>query len=251
MPEKTLRDLAREYAKGTLGKDAYRKSRAALLEGILSGDVAVPVHEFATPAVPRYRGETPPITERRTRRPQAAGSETERDDATAVMIEPARSPAPAQPALPARTGTIVAAVVIVALIVVAVVAGRSGNSPETAPAASAPGAAPPPTQVVPQATDAASVQLIREFLQEKNWSEASMDEFLSGWRTLSPEQRASAASSLEMGQLANTIYKKLLEERALSGLGDGEEALAKQQGLISFAGEIGIEDPRLTLPDQP
>lgn len=56
-------------------------------------------------------------------------------------------------------------------------------------------------------------------------------------------------NSIELNQLATAIYKQLLEERALSGIGDAEKAVNKQKQLIEFAEQIGINDSRLTMPD--
>lgn len=268
MAQKTLREFAKEYAKGTLSKEAYRKSRADLLEGILAGEIPVWVNTYPAPIVFHGSGEKREITQRRGRRNRADGSGDEQNEITRIVTEPDEvsdsfpsapravpiPPAPAAPvSRPVPMAGMIAGVVLVALAAVAYLAARPGETP--APGA---GSAQSAATEVPSATasarapaDRAAPDLIKRFLEQKNWTDAGMDAFLSEWQSLSAEQRASAAGSMEMSQLANTIYKKLLEERALSGLGTGEQGMAKQRRLIAFAGEIGIQDPRLTVPNAP
>lgn len=91
--------------------------------------------------------------------------------------------------------------------------------------------------------------LVREFLDRKNWAGSNLDSFLVQWNALPEETRTDAMQSIELNQLSTAIYKQLLEERALSGIGDAEQAINKQRQLIEFAEQIGINDPRLTMPD--
>ena len=78
-----------------------------------------------------------------------------------------------------------------------------------------------------------------------------MAEFVGQWQQLSAEERNAAEESIALGQMTNAIYKKLLEERALSALGDESSALEKQRKFVSFAEKLGISDPRIALPDTP
>lgn len=55
--------------------------------------------------------------------------------------------------------------------------------------------------------------------------------------------------SLELNQLTTAIYKQLMKERALSGLGDEAEAGDQQLKLIEFAKKVGINDPRIAMPE--
>jgi hypothetical protein len=93
-------------------------------------------------------------------------------------------------------------------------------------------------------------QLLSEFLAQRNWAASgNLDAFIRNWQNLPAETRAAAAGTLELNQLTNAIYKQLLEERALSGIGDAEAALNRQKKLIEFAAQVGINDPRIAMPE--
>ncbi len=92
--------------------------------------------------------------------------------------------------------------------------------------------------------------LIRGFLNKNKWSESDLEKFLQQWHTLSSEHKDRAMSTIEIGQLANAITKQVLEERALSGLGDTSKSDQKLSQLVQFADQIGITQPPTTLPEQ-
>ena len=76
-----------------------------------------------------------------------------------------------------------------------------------------------------------------------------MQEFKSAWNSLTAEEQADGLTSPLKGQLTNAIYQQLLEERALLGLGDTETVLSRQNSLVNFASELGINDPRLQVQE--
>lgn len=87
-------------------------------------------------------------------------------------------------------------------------------------------------------------------MNQRNWSaDASLDAFIDKWHALPADTRAASLESLELNQLTTAIYKQLLKERALSGLGNEETARNRQQKLIDFADKIGIDDPRIAMPE--
>jgi len=49
MTSKDLRTLAKDYAEGAMERDAYRKARNELIDGILAGDVEVHPSDFPPP----------------------------------------------------------------------------------------------------------------------------------------------------------------------------------------------------------
>ncbi|MGH8245659.1 MAG: hypothetical protein ACREUU_04430, partial [Gammaproteobacteria bacterium] len=88
MAQKTLRELAKEYAKGTLSKEAYRKFRTGLIEGILAGEIPVWVNNYNAPIAAPAAGEKREITQRRARRNRANGSGDEQNEITRIVAEP-------------------------------------------------------------------------------------------------------------------------------------------------------------------
>jgi hypothetical protein len=52
MSKQTLRELAKDYAKGTIGKENYRKSRTELIQNIISDKVAVKPIDYVEPLKP-------------------------------------------------------------------------------------------------------------------------------------------------------------------------------------------------------
>lgn len=91
--------------------------------------------------------------------------------------------------------------------------------------------------------------LIKDFLNQRNWSNSKLDLFVQQWHVLSAEIRLQTMQTIELSQLNNAIYKQLLEERALSGIGNAENANNKQQKLIEFAEQIGINDSRIKMQE--
>src|SRR5690606_2229561 len=130
-----------------------------------------------------------------------------------------------------------------------VTASRDDPAPEAAAAATETPIETLEAPVIASADGAAGRALISAFLEDRDWSPARREAFLAEWSGLSPEERDAARNSVEQGQLASAIYKKLLEERALSGLGDREAAEARERELTRFAEQIGIDDPRLKPPE--
>lgn len=49
MTSKNLRALAKEFADGALGREAYRQARTELIEGVLSGRIQVEPQDFRAP----------------------------------------------------------------------------------------------------------------------------------------------------------------------------------------------------------
>ena len=137
-------------------------------------------------------------------------------------------------------GAVVAIVIIVAVIIFAV----TGTSTQTAGNA-------PPTRASTATTKQpnAAQLLVKDLLSQDNWdSNASLDAFLHTWQTLPADVRSNAIGTLELNQLTTAIYRQLLKERALAGIGNGNTALQKQQRLVDFAHTIGIRDPKIAMP---
>jgi hypothetical protein len=254
----TLRDLARAFARGELGRDEYRRSRSELVASILSGEVAVKNLDFPPPIHPP--GESQEATEPRPRR-RRPETPSQSEAAPVTEITPPRATATALPpaaSKPAATGAgrlIAGAIVVVLGIGVgAFFIGSNSSSGPAVETASQPAATTAPAETAVPAENPladAGRALIAQFLQDRNWSAQRLAAFQSDWSGLIADQQAAALKSADAGRLASAIYQRLLEERALSGLGDPEASLAKQRELVAFAGAIGISDPRLSVPEPP
>ncbi len=93
--------------------------------------------------------------------------------------------------------------------------------------------------------------MISEFLQRNLWGETNLDSFAEKWQEVPENERAFAMNSAEYSRLINAIYKKLLEERALSRIGNPDISYEKQQKLIEFASILGIKDQRISISEPP
>lgn len=266
MTVQTLRELAREYAKGTLDRESYRRNRAALIDGILSGTIAVPPIDYAPPVAGKSTLDTTHPGKRRKK--EAAEAEIEDLDffditqvVTPADVTPPR-PAPQvreeeqddEPAKPVRTfpmPAIIGVIILVAIAILGYVLFSGAGDEEVAPTAPRTTASAPVTEPAPElpatAPDAGGVaaDAIIEFLRMKNWSDEALVQFVTSWNALPRSDREAAAGSGEMLQLANAIYRRSLEVRALSQVTGDETAIARQDRLLEFARTLGINDPRL------
>ena len=248
MSNQTLRELAKDYAKGAIDKETYRKSRTELVTAIISGQVTVKANTYEPPLAPVEEDLEVTVTSQKER------------DITAFADENTKQPSSQNP-VSAQTDKksplvfILVSVVIVISLIIAVFLfyPRPPGSVPTTPAVPAPeqiSMAPTNTEQsdndVVMTTNMAGESLIADFLTEKNWNEESLDSFLESWQTLSMEEQESAKQTKRMQRMHDSIYKQFLEEKALASI-DNEKALMKQQKLIEFATAIGIIDPRLAI----
>lgn len=220
----TLRDLAKAYAKGALNQDSYRKSRADFLQKVISGNLKLPVIDYPPPVSPPTVTQEE-ITERKTSQKASAG---------------ATSSEPVKPNPPRRTGVIIIGSIITIVLLTAIlflVMKRDDASVKQI------------AQNIEVKTETEAQKLIQSFLQKRSWTTSSMNAFLAEWETLPDKDKIAIKNSVAFGQLTNAIYKKLLEEQALSGIGDMEKSMGKQTQLVQFADFIGIDDPRIALPE--
>ncbi len=95
-------------------------------------------------------------------------------------------------------------------------------------------------------TNMAGETLIADFLTEKNWTEDSLDKFITAWSALTYDEQDSAKQTKRMQRMHDSIYKQFLEEKALESI-DSEKAIMKQEKLLEFATAIGISDSRLSI----
>jgi hypothetical protein len=251
MANRTLRELAKEHALGNLDKDTYRKSRAELIQGILSATIPLQEIDYP-PLVQPPEPEELDDTQRKDdpKRPPAPKAEAEA--ATAPKSE---TPNVSNNAATLDSGGsnkmlfIGLGIAVVALILLLVFA-MGGNSDKQTNTATPASIDISENTISTQQTATQAQNLIQSFLSKKNWSASSLDDFMQQWAELPAGDILASKGSLALGQLTNAIYKQLLEEQALSGLVDDDSSLNKQRQLVQFASELGIDDPRISLPEE-
>lgn len=254
MANQTLRELAKEHAQGNLDKDSYRKARAELLQGILTSKIPLKEIEYP-PLVQPPEPESLDETQRKENIKKPSERKTDPDSTTSPKT-------PAEKATDNNNGNetggsnkiliIGLALAIVAIIAVGILAltGEDKTGPgKTASVSTGTGTTTGASDSAAK-TRTQAEQMISDFLAKKNWSNSNLDDFQQQWADLPAEDIQAARGSLALGQLTNAIFKQLLEEQALSGLVDDDSSSNKQRQLVEFASTLGIEDERISLPEE-
>ncbi|OGT72444.1 MAG: hypothetical protein A2W76_03195 [Gammaproteobacteria bacterium RIFCSPLOWO2_12_47_11] len=210
MTNQTLRTLAKDYANGTLNKEAYRKSRDELLAGVLSGDIPLPVNEYRPPLRAQDLDSTfekPSI--------EPVPPQQDMEPITEFVTPPSKRGPPiiagkSRPGSPLKHDIALIAVVTILFIAVLIVVmsvleedGQPTNRDNITD--SDPGQTPPALQ------NQSATELMEEFLQRRNWSNESLQQFTAQWNNLIPDDQASGLASPLSIQLTNAIYKQLLD----------------------------------------
>jgi len=237
---KTLGALAKDCAQGATDHKDYRKARTELIENIIAGKIEVAPIEFP-----------PPID-------LDEGDQTVESAVTQItpaqLAQKPKTPPPSPPTPPPPKEThhywligsgIVALICLFVLVILFVWQDDSSTQEETSIARQLPEQSSINVDEISIAS--AADNLVEEFLKQNNWSEKNKQQFMSNWQNLSIQEQTTALNSTAISRMSNTIYKQLNEERALLGLGDNATAIAKQQALVDFANQIGINDPRMVV----
>lgn len=240
MSRQTLRGLAKDYAKGVIDKDKYRKSRTDLIQGITAGKIEVKPINYIQPLRPSDNSDDD-ITEGRNR----DGETTQITSPDQVSAKPKAEVTPSTPVKAKKVTNknksnhvfIIISIVFVLALIIAVVLFYP-KPPETNSSANL-------------ATDTARVStvgevLIGKFLNEKDWSDKNLKKFVESWTALSQEDKNAVIDTNRMQRLKATIYDQFLKGKALESI-DAEKAIEKQQKLFDFANAIGIIDSRLLI----
>ncbi|MBF8268944.1 MAG: FGE-sulfatase protein [Gammaproteobacteria bacterium] len=230
MAETTLRSLAKAYSKKNIEKAAYREARAKFINGVLSGELSLTVNDYP----PLIRAKADTTTETTVRK---------QEKKKRALTEAAISEQPPQP-VKFNKGVMAAAIAAVVILAVIGMFIITGDKEEAIKAGG--DAAEVSTPAKPNEAQI----LIRDFLAQRNWAiNANLDAFVLKWQALPADTRNNILDTLELNQLTNAIYKQLLEERALSAIGNATDATNKQLKLIEFARQLGINDPRIAMPE--
>ena len=230
MADTTLRSLAKAYSKKNLEQAAYREARAKYINGVLAGELNLSVNDY--PSLIRPKADT--TTETTVRK-------QEKKKQPSPLTE-APQEQPVQTGIN-KKGYIAGAIAgLVIIIIIGIILSTDGDEKAT----NATDGEEITTAV--QAEPNAAQLLIRDFLAQRNWAMTNLDAFVLKWQDLPDDIRSHASATLELNQLSNAIYKQLLEERALSAIGNTADT-SKQVKLIAFASQLGVNDPRITMPE--
>lgn len=245
MTNMTLRSLAKDYANGILDKESYRKARENLLRGIAAGEIIVAPIDYRPP----LDIEDMEVTRDKTSIKATSTREESRPTTEIVTPEPPRPPIAARRPSNTPLKLILITATIAALCVIVIIVLYMTAEAPVREITSETGSVPLTGQdAVPQGPDTGKL-LIEEFLRQNNWSDDSLGQFGMQWNSISDAERTAALAGPEKTQLANAIYRQLLEERALAGLGDVTAAIARQHTLVNFADRVGIEDTRFVVQE--
>lgn len=274
MTDKTLRQLAKDYANGVIDMSSYRDARDHLLSGIAANEIPVATNDFRPLIKTHDLDRTLEKTEIRT--PATSPSiDDKKEEPTTAVVDPANIPDDAaymhgddSMTDTENTGKLIAIIVIVVILVgigyflfkPAHKESANENNPASAPVAdtmsqetstdtqetTSQPAESKEISVGEQSSVAAS--LIEDFLQKNDWSDESLQTFKNSWAGLSYQEQTDELASSMKSRLANAINQKLVEERALMAIeSNADESRQRQTKLVNFAAEIGINDPRLKI----
>jgi hypothetical protein len=249
MTDKTLRALAKDYANGVLDKEAYRKARDTLLKGILSGEISLVANDFRAPLQAQDLNSTFEKTSI-----QVAPPPPKEPKPTIEFVPPQIS----EEILESQTRKSSSKLYIVLGIVIGVIAVLvlafifSGSDAPVLLATDSNTEVPGEQPVQePQEDNVTAAELVEDFLNGHDWSGEQLQLFVSRWNNLPEDELTKGLTPPLSIQLANAIYKQLLEERSLFGTANNDTIIARQQILVDFARALGMDDPRLQVREPP
>lgn len=244
MTQQTLRELARGYFTGEIHKDIYRKKRAELISGILAGETILRENNYPDIILPQSIEELDTTEPKSDRRPP---SQSQTQPAQQVTTPPTTG---LTRPLPFPLPWVIAAGGLLVFSLALIVVFNMGPDEEEHPVSPtlASPTPPPTTATGSHQTPTATVNnLLQSFMTKNDWSELGINGLRAAWSGLTEADRETAANSVLLDQMTSAIHRQLLEERALIGLRDDASVISKQQLLIALAGDLGIDDPRMTV----
>lgn len=245
MSTQTLRALAKDYARGSIDKDSYRKARGELIKNIMNGSIAVKAIDFEPPLRPNSEIE------------EAITEGIDRDKTQITAPRAATKPTPSQPAPVKKQNVsasqkksplifILVSSAIVLLLIIAVFLFYPKPPTTTSVNVTASDKSATTSALANSNISNEAETLLANFLRANSWHESSMNDLVQAWSNLSEENKNSVTNSKRMQRLKDAIYKQFLEAKALSSI-DNEKAMMKQKMLMEFANTIGINDSRLII----
>ena len=269
----TLREMARAYADGLVQLDQYQQERSQLIDGIVDGKIELREIDYlpildpdtekrSTEDLTYDQDKDEAKTEIRSLKKKSSTSkpaETNTTSQTTASTTAETAPADTGPTAPSALdsfrvkpleekksntnlyiGLAAAATIIIAIGIFFMTKEKPEEitveeeivEEETIPV---------------QQPGKQGSELIREFVAKKRWSENSMKDFLNEWANLSDLEKRATLASNTITQLNNAIFQQFKQEQALASIGDATMALQKQEKLIEFAKNVGIEDSRLVI----
>lgn len=247
----SLRQLAKQYADGSLDQESYRRARADYLQSILEGNDPPGSLTQASYTSPKAVAGEETVTSAALHDEQEQKKFAEQDPSPAEHLQTT----PIQLTANSHNPVFISAAVIAGILVLFIVAGVlfSGDEGEATAPGNKAAATTETTQQDPAATQPLAetrsnnaLSMLKDFLDSPEWSQQALDDFAGRWQNLPQEQRENALQTTLARQLSDALYRQLLEERALQGLDNGgSSSVAGQKKIVSFARDIGLEDRRL------
>lgn len=239
MSTQTLRGLARDYSRGTIDKEKYRKSRSELIKSIIAGQVDVKAIDYLPPIKPAEEEATTDTVQRDRSHTEIKPEQVATSKKSNPIIQ---KTAPKNENKSPWLFISISTLVVILLIVLVVLFYPEPPKTTTKMIVGTSTA----NTLEESSTSKAGEDLIANFLTEKNWSEDNLNNFVTAWSSLTQDERDTAAATKRMQRMRTSIYKQFLEEKALASI-DSDKAIMKQQKLIEFANAIGVDDSRLVL----
>lgn len=248
----SLRQLAKQYADGSLDQESYRRARADYLHTIIEGEEPPGSLTQASYTSPKAVAGEETVTAAALHDKEQKQKISEQDPAPAEHLQTT----PIQLTDNSRNPVYISAGIIAAILVIVILASllfggkeaeRAGAAEDSSQATAAP--AEPETASMQPLADSNSnnaLAMLKEFLDSPAWNQQALDDFADRWQELPRDERETALQTTLARQLSDALYRQLLEERALQGLDeDGNTSLAGQEKIVDFARAIGLKDRRL------
>ncbi|SMN11057.1 hypothetical protein SPBRAN_1272 [uncultured Candidatus Thioglobus sp.] len=222
---KSLQELSREYSRNIIDQKTYREARGKLIQAICANEIEVIDKTYL-----------PPLDILATPNPSQTSDESLPKNSTTENSQVQETSSSSSKNYILLFSIIVFLCFIVFIIPFKFTSENNRKAQDLIVA----------TAIPPWKT------LITQFLQQKNWQKPHMDTFIESWENdLTETDMLVASTSPEMKRLANAIYQRLLDKRALLSLDEYADIVTDQQKLIDFAEKLQIDDERLFVIEKP
>ena len=240
--DKDLKELVRRFFLGEISFSQYRNARGRLIDTV-AGTAADNTASGITAPHPRAAAVAPPpprapvvMTPRPAPVIAAPRPQTLADTESQTQMRPRRAPpvvkaAPVSvKAVPVRRAWLIGAGILTLLGVVSgmLVLGHRSPTPGQAPALAV------AAQVTP------GQKLLAAFVSANDWSAGGIAGFSQGWDALDPTERQTARHTPEFQRLADALYQRIAEQRALEDAAGTTPSQSKRV-ISAFARYLSID----------
>ena len=215
MDKSQLRRIARDYALAKVSRADYLRRRRDLLDGIVSGGIAIQ----------RVAPEPPPPPRKPGAQRSAAAAQEERSRLSPIAVG------------------------IGVVIVGAVGWALWPSAPAPTPVPTSPMAEP---ATVPVRQISAARTLVETFLGLRDWDEPSVSSFRTAWRKLSVDEQTEAKGTPWFRRLSKAVREELKTQKALVEFDRSGNSIRTGIRLIALGELLGISNslPEFSVPDE-